>query len=164
MTVRIRREENFELSHILDGYNGKCGRLHGHRYCAKVTLEGNIDPESGMIMDFGDLKPIINEIIPDHYYISNSSIEEGFQKDMRNILDKYNIDYKTMPFRTTAENMVGWFANKIQEKLPADVFVVRVELWETEKNNAEWRIEDNLTEEYINFKKNSSDKNMYQNM
>ena len=68
--VRVCRHEEFELSHMLDKYNGKCGRIHGHTYRAEITLEGRIieDPFSnsyGMLMDFNELKQIIKDAVLD---------------------------------------------------------------------------------------------------
>lgn len=150
--IRICREEEVELAHILDSYDGPCGRIHGHSYKIKVTLEGIIKEYSEMLIDFKDLKAIIKEAIPDHYYLSNSNIKMGFQEDFRDLLDAYKIDYKTYPCRTTAENMSIIYAKAIQEKLPEDVFVVNVKLWETRNSFAEWRIEDHPCKAYREFR------------
>lgn len=53
----IFREFGFEaahrLPHVPDGH--KCGRLHGHSYRVEVRVRGDVDPSSGMVVDFADL-------------------------------------------------------------------------------------------------------------
>ncbi len=36
---------------------------HGHTYELEVAVEGEIDPETGYVMDFGDLKHIVKESV-----------------------------------------------------------------------------------------------------
>jgi 6-pyruvoyltetrahydropterin/6-carboxytetrahydropterin synthase len=56
--MEIFREFTFEAAHHLphapEGH--KCRRMHGHTYHVTVRVEGQIDPASGWVMDFGDLK------------------------------------------------------------------------------------------------------------
>lgn len=46
---------------------GKCVSPygHGHNYILEVTIEGEVDPDTGMIINLYDLKPIINEVLRD---------------------------------------------------------------------------------------------------
>ena len=65
-TIRISKEFRFETGHALFGYDGLCKNVHGHSYKLTVTLIGKPIIESnnvkfGMIMDFSDLKKIINK-------------------------------------------------------------------------------------------------------
>jgi len=51
--MRVTRHEEFETAHLLPGYNGPCGNLHGHSYKIEVTVEGpQHDNHFGMVMDF----------------------------------------------------------------------------------------------------------------
>ena len=157
MIVRVCRHEEFEVSHMLDNYDGKCGKIHGHTYKAEIMLEGNIieDPNNnsfGMLMDFNDLKPIIKEVIPDHYYISDIT-QEGIQAELRALMDKYNMPFKTFEGRSTVENMVCHYAKEIQKRLPEKVFVVEVKLYETTNSYGLWRIEDHPSKKYDDFRK-----------
>lgn len=49
---------NFVLdcAHQLPKHPGKCKRLHGHTYKVKVGWYGQVDPETGMGLDFHDLE------------------------------------------------------------------------------------------------------------
>lgn len=46
---------------------GKCTSEygHGHNYILEVTIKGEVDPETGMIINLYDLKPIMNEVLKD---------------------------------------------------------------------------------------------------
>ena len=69
-SIRITKQFTFEAGHALYGYDGKCKNLHGHSYKLFVTVIGSpiSDPKNvkyGMVLDFGDLKKIVNEEIVD---------------------------------------------------------------------------------------------------
>lgn len=56
MRTSVARKFSFEAAHFLPRYEGKCKYMHGHRWEVEVKLEGQIDPSSGMILDFSLLK------------------------------------------------------------------------------------------------------------
>lgn len=56
MRTSVARKFSFEAAHFLPRYEGKCKHMHGHRWEVEVKLEGQIDPSSGMILDFSLLK------------------------------------------------------------------------------------------------------------
>ncbi len=72
--AEIFKEFTFEAAHRLpnvpDGH--KCGRLHGHSFRVALHVAGPVEPESGWLMDFGDLKhffqPLYNQL--DHNYLN----------------------------------------------------------------------------------------------
>lgn len=141
--MRITRHEEFEMAHVLDGYNGGCGNLHGHTYKIEVTVEGPQDPEYfGMVMDFKQLKDIIKNAVPDHMFAVNSQKTSGYEYDLWQLNKKYGKATMEFPFVTTAENMVVWFARKINEeihKINPSIDVVEVNLWETTNSHATWK-------------------------
>ncbi|UCF67036.1 MAG: 6-carboxytetrahydropterin synthase QueD [Acidobacteriota bacterium] len=61
----LRRQYGFEASHILPRHPGRCRQLHGHSYRFIIELEGDIEPEQGMVIDFGDLDAIVTEHVLD---------------------------------------------------------------------------------------------------
>ena len=66
--IRLTKEFHFELAHALEGYDGACRNIHGHSYILFVTVIGKPisseeNPKLGMIMDFGELKRIVNNTI-----------------------------------------------------------------------------------------------------
>lgn len=148
--VQITRHEEFEASHILTGYDGGCGRLHGHSYRIEVTVEGPQHEPFGMVMDFQDLKRAIKLVIPDHYFMYTENDPVGM--DIAVTLRRHAISSIAYPFVTTAENLAPYFAKEIegiiQNRLGyADVQVVRVDLWETTNSHATYiRNRDRLEE------------------
>ena len=70
------REFTFDAAHLLPNVpeGHKCRRLHGHSFRFKIHLKGKIDPEKGWLMDFAEIKKIIQPIIDDHldhYYLND---------------------------------------------------------------------------------------------
>lgn len=61
MRTSVARKFSFEAAHFLPRYEGKCKHMHGHRWEVEVKLEGQIDPSSGMILDFSLLKKDMTE-------------------------------------------------------------------------------------------------------
>ena len=61
--MRLDVEFYFAAAHRLPRYDGPCFRMHGHNYQFFVTVEGEVDPRSGMITDFGELKRIVGELV-----------------------------------------------------------------------------------------------------
>lgn len=56
---------------------GKCTSKygHGHNYLLEVTVEGEVDPDTGMIINLYDLQPIINDVVKnfDHKYLNEDT-------------------------------------------------------------------------------------------
>ena len=119
----IRKTFRFEAAHRLPSHQGACQRLHGHSYKLEVGITGGVQRSEssadwGMIMDFGDLKRIVNEEVLD-------------------VHDHQDLN-KIYP-NPTAENMVREIAVAIQSRLPAGRYLTIVKLWETESSHAIWR-------------------------
>lgn len=71
MRYSVHIEERFEAAHRLVGHP-KCGELHGHSYRVEVELSGYKLDGSGMLIDFGTLKPAVREVIHqlDHTFLN----------------------------------------------------------------------------------------------
>jgi 6-pyruvoyltetrahydropterin/6-carboxytetrahydropterin synthase len=145
--IRVTKEFNFEIAHALWNYDGPCANIHGHSYRMFVTVIGEpIDdennPKNGMVIDFGDLKKIVNQeiIIPlDHSITLHDKAFESF-KDIPNAMfnKKYIVNYQP-----TCENMVIDFVSKIKKRLPANLKLHSLKLHETATSFAEWFADDN---------------------
>ena len=59
--MRLDVEFYFAAAHRLPRYEGPCFRMHGHNYKFFVALEGEVDPSTGMIADFGVVKQLVQE-------------------------------------------------------------------------------------------------------
>ncbi len=146
--IRITKKFRFEAAHALYGYDGKCKNIHGHNYNLFVTVIGipikNIsNVKCGMVMDFSDLKEIVNnEIIEkfDHSVIFNKNTpHEKLANDLVN--DGHKV--VMADYQPTIEEMVMDFANKISSKLPDDIKLHSLKLEETETSYSEWFAADN---------------------
>ncbi len=76
----LRVRADFSASHQLRNYQGKCEHLHGHNFLVEAQVCGTrVDPESGMLMDFKDLKSSLNAVLEqlDHKHLNDLP---GFRK------------------------------------------------------------------------------------
>lgn len=148
----VTRHVEFETSHLLYGYNGKCQNLHGHSYKMEVTVSGTPSPDSGrdyqnykafgFCIDFKELDRIINEVVPDHMFVANGeNCLDGMRTPEKGIIDvlkEFGLKYELMSCAPSAENMKIWLKDKIDAHLPRGLRVVRLKLWETTDSYAEW--------------------------
>jgi 6-pyruvoyltetrahydropterin/6-carboxytetrahydropterin synthase len=146
-TIRITKEFSFEMAHALTGYEGPCRHIHGHSYHLAVTVKGNVlesdsDPKNGMVMDFGDLKAIVKELVIDRLdhalMLEEGALNEELVKSSR-MLDRI----VWVPYTPTCENMLGSFAKEISAALPSHYVLHSLKLKETPTSFAEWYAEDN---------------------
>jgi len=110
----------FSGAHRLRNYKGKCENLHGHNWKVDVTVGGEIDG-SGMVIDFGILKEILEQVLSklDHKYLNE-------------------IDYfkKVNP---SSENAALYIFKQLEKKLKGyKVKVKKVVVWENEKQCASY--------------------------
>lgn len=148
-TIRLTREFSFEMAHALEGYDGMCRHLHGHSYKLFVTVAGTPcdDPQSpkyGMVMDFGDLKRIVNRLVVDrcdHALVLRQT--PGNLRLLEQVREKWE-RVSLVDYQPTCEQMLIRFADRIAAELPDGVRLVELQLYETEKSHATWRAEDNL--------------------
>ena len=63
----------FEAAHQINGYNGKCQRLHGHNWTVEAIVNGTELDELGMLIDFKVLKAELNNVLDelDHRYLND---------------------------------------------------------------------------------------------
>jgi 6-pyruvoyltetrahydropterin/6-carboxytetrahydropterin synthase len=72
--VELVKDFRFEAAHWLPNVpeGHKCRRMHGHSFRGEIAVRGEVDPKSGWLIDFADLKravdPIIHEL--DHYCLN----------------------------------------------------------------------------------------------
>jgi 6-pyruvoyltetrahydropterin/6-carboxytetrahydropterin synthase len=129
MRVRLVSESHFSSAHrlhrdewdeatnrrVFDKCNNPHG--HGHTYELEVTVEGEIDPETGYVMDFGDLK---------------RAVHEGVIREV----DRRHLNFD-VPFLSginpTAENIAVAIWDRLAPRV-APARLVRIRLNETERN------------------------------
>ena len=73
--MEIYKDITFEAAHVLPYFpeGHKCRRLHGHSYRVRIYVTGPIDPQTGCILDFAELKrafqPLHDQL--DHHYLND---------------------------------------------------------------------------------------------
>lgn len=86
----IYKEFTFEAAHHLpyvpEGH--KCGRLHGHSFLVRVCVEGEVDPQTGWVIDFAEIKAAFKPIYQrlDHYYLNEI---EGLENPTSEVLARW---------------------------------------------------------------------------
>ena len=138
--LRITKEYRFEGAHALLDYDGKCRHIHGHSYRLMITVEGvpslrEGDPKIGMIMDFGDLKDVVETHIVKHFDHAlllrrNAPLAEEISGAYQNVL--------LLDFQPTCEQLTLHFADILKKiiTLPNSLYSVR--LYETPTSWCEW--------------------------
>ncbi|HNT42086.1 MAG TPA: 6-carboxytetrahydropterin synthase [Tenuifilaceae bacterium] len=144
--IRLTKEFRFEMAHVLEGYDGPCRNIHGHSYKLKVTVIGNPisqpgHPKLGMVIDFGDLKQVVETLITSRFDHSIAVLENSniHRKLAGSDLEKV----EALPFQPTCENMVEYFARLLAPSLPEGVSLHHLLLHETATSYAEWYADDN---------------------
>ena len=129
MRVTVHRKAHFNAAHRLyrkdwsfeknDEIFGKCNNpnYHGHNYDLIVSVTGEIDKDTGYVVDMKVLKDIIKSEVEDAFDHKNLNVEVPEFKDLN----------------PTAENIVVVIYNKIKPKLNAD-FDLEITLYETPRN------------------------------
>ena len=129
MSLTVYRKAHFNAAHRLyvagwsDEKNfevfGKCSnpKYHGHNYDLEVGITGELDPETGYLIDLKILKQIIKEEVEDPF-------------------DHKNLNLETSEFQNlnpTVENIAIVIWNKLRKRLDPS-FQISVKLYETPRN------------------------------
>jgi 6-pyruvoyltetrahydropterin/6-carboxytetrahydropterin synthase len=129
----VTRRLHFNAAHRLynrerseawnDATFGVCSNpnYHGHNYELEITVEGEIDPETGYVIDINRLKSVVEDTLVRH-------------------LDHKNLNLDVPWFRTlipTAENIAVVCWNVLCPALPTGQ-LRRVRLWETPRNYVDY--------------------------
>ncbi|MBA4159850.1 MAG: 6-carboxytetrahydropterin synthase [Gemmatimonadetes bacterium] len=132
-TVRITRRVHFSAAHRLHSpafseqenrrIFGLCNspNWHGHNYELDVTVEGEVDPDTGYVMDLKELRDAAEEVITD--------------LDHRNL----NLDVPWLEgVIPSTENVVVAIWERLVPRIPRGRRLVRLVLWETPRNYVEY--------------------------
>ncbi|WP_291728538.1 6-pyruvoyl trahydropterin synthase family protein [Bernardetia sp.] len=132
MRVSVFRKEHFNAAHRLNNPKwsaeknqeifGKCNNeyYHGHNYNLIVQVTGEIDPETGYVVDMKWLSDLIKEHIADRFDHKNLNLEIPEFKDIN----------------PSAENIAVVIYNILRSKLNSNLDL-KIKLYETERNFVE---------------------------
>lgn len=131
--VSVFRKEHFNAAHRLNNPNwsdeknervyGKCNNFnfHGHNYDLIVQVTGEVDPESGYVVDMKVLSTLIKEEVLDPFDHKNLNLDTEEFKDLN----------------PSAENIAIVIYDKLRQKLNTSLDL-KVRLYETERNFVEY--------------------------
>lgn len=132
--MKIAKEFRWEMGHRLPEHFGKCKNIHGHSYKMLVELEGDIQ-KNGMVMDYYDLKKIVNPIVEklDHAFLVYKE-----DKEIIEFLNKMNSKKVVVDFQSTVENICKYFINEIiKTDFPKNIYKIKIRINETYDDFAE---------------------------
>lgn len=140
--ISITKIFRFETAHAIHQYPGSCAQIHGHSYKLHVTVQANEHSEKyipglGIIMDFKLLKFVVQESVLnllDHKLI----LSKAYLNESKNEFSKEElVELEAEP---TAENLLLFLRDQITPKLPEQVLLTSLKLWETNDSFAEWSV------------------------
>jgi 6-pyruvoyltetrahydropterin/6-carboxytetrahydropterin synthase len=130
---QVTREIHFCYGHRLLDYDGKCRHLHGHNGRAVITLAAAKLDAHGMVVDFSQIKDVINSWIDetlDHRMLLHR--DDPALPALRELGEPVHV----LDVNPTAENIARLIYDYAAEQgFP----VVEVQLWETESCHATYR-------------------------
>lgn len=133
--VAVFRKEHFNAAHRLNNPNwsdeknervyGKCNNYnyHGHNYDLIVQVTGEVDLETGYVMDMKILSDLIKTAVLDKFDHKNLNLDTEEFKDLN----------------PSAENIAIVIYDKLKSQINPQ-FDLKIRLYETERNFVEYPI------------------------
>ena len=96
----VSARAHYDAAHFLRNYEGKCAKLHGHRYVVGAVVQLTELNEAGIAFDFSDLKAALR------------SLADGLDHENLNDLPQFE------GLETSAENQARYFFDELKSRLP----------------------------------------------
>lgn len=116
-TWTLHTEFTFDAAHFIDGYEGKCGRMHGHTYKVHLSAKSHklhpskyLDTDD-MVCDFRELK-----------WAGKGPEKGGFDHTVLN---------EEMPTNPSAERIAEFIYKETAKRIPDDI-KLHITVWETD--------------------------------
>ena len=109
MSWILKVRDKFHAAHYLREYKGKCEHMHGHTFYVEVQIQVKDLDNTGIGIDFAEIKQKLAKILPDHVLLN----------------DVYD-------FNPSAENLSRQFFQELKKEFP----VKSVTVWESEDASA----------------------------
>mgnify|MGYP001097240412 FL=1 len=109
----------FAAAHRLTMVGAKCENMHGHNWKIEVVLVGETLNDAGVLMDFGEVKTRLHEVIArvDHQFLNELEMFQGRQP--------------------SSERIAAYIAGELRKSMPTPaVRVSRVSAWESDDSCA----------------------------
>jgi 6-pyruvoyl tetrahydropterin synthase/QueD family protein len=139
--MRLEREYVAEIAHQLSAgvpEGHPCRRLHGHRYEIVVTIIGDVNPETGMILEYAEIDRRVHEVFDllDHRFINFLGEEAAVTTDpttpfaivATRPIEGARILEPALAAKvrenSTIENVKLWFEAELKHRFPRKNFMV----------------------------------------
>lgn len=132
MAMRLTSEFVFDAAHRILGHRGKCRYLHGHSYRLEVTVTATRLDQLGMIMDFDDLRALVQKAVLDRWdhctlLWSEDPLVSAIERVQAEAPDKV----VRLTGNPTAETLTREAWEAIRQSLPQGIHLERVVIRET---------------------------------
>jgi 6-pyruvoyltetrahydropterin/6-carboxytetrahydropterin synthase len=139
--LTITKEFSFDAAHLLENHPAKCKNLHGHTYKMFVTVSKE-ELDNNMVIDFGDLKRIVNETLIDkidHSFIYNCNTDKEYVNEIVKVLEDNGLKTYKFETRTTCEEMIQVIFDLLEKELEKEnIKLESIKLYEGAGSYAEY--------------------------
>lgn len=104
---------------------GKCAHIHGHQYTLELTLGGDINAETGMVINAFDVEAIMKPFIESYFDHKFLNQDVPFFHDRQ----------------PTAEWIAVWVYHELKDKFPSHVTLKKVRIYEMPELAVEYPVE-----------------------
>ena len=138
--IQVTKIFRFETAHAINGYAGSCRNVHGHSYELHVTVvpatrKDDYLAAPGFVIDFKELKKLVNQAVIDEFD-HRLILSEEYLKHHPSLMTLENLVIWEM--EPTAENILLYIRNVLQQILPEEVILHKLRIYETADSYAEW--------------------------
>jgi 6-pyruvoyltetrahydropterin/6-carboxytetrahydropterin synthase len=118
MNVELVKTFRFEAAHSLTAAPAghKCRSFHGHSYRVDIHIAGPVDPQTGWLMDFGELKARVEPLI--------------------DTLDHRNLNDVEGLANSTSEMLAKWLWDRLIGDVP---ILSAITIWESDSSRCVYR-------------------------
>jgi 6-pyruvoyltetrahydropterin/6-carboxytetrahydropterin synthase len=110
---QVSVEHHFDAAHYLRNYRGKCENIHGHRFKVVAHLKAEKLNKIGLAYDFVEFKQNLTDVLV------------KFDHTCINDIPPFNV------INASSENMAATIYKRLKAKLPKEVVLTSVEVWES---------------------------------
>ena len=135
--MRLERRYHAEAAHQLSAgvpEGHPCRRLHGHRYIITVTIIGDVNPETGMLLEYADIDARVAGVLGfvDHRFTNMLGFEArvgttppgGFPVVMMKPISDLRLVEEELAAKvrenSTVENLANWFKAELAHRFPRE--------------------------------------------
>lgn len=132
---KVEKRFTLPIGHRLSKHSGRCQNIHGHNLVILVGVKSELLDRNDMVIDFGDLKKIVNGILQhewDHTLLLNSA-----DRNLEGLIESYT-KIQHFPFDPTAERLARDLFERLSITLKEDfgVELEYVTIYENENSKA----------------------------